>query len=419
MSVSGRRRRRALAWRLALVVAGAISLGIALADSQPDPTSSAPAAAITRGPVTSVPLPRAGQYSSLAVVGPKLIVWGGSEGTIESVPAASSTGATCQAAEVNPRTLMLSGVRRGNCADPALYRERVLANLNHVRGGPSGDIGTLRIAAVAPTARGGYALGPVLLRYDQCSDCGLSVAYGDGSLWIYAPSPIGARPNTARLLRISEQTGRVTQAWKLPTLYQALLASDRDGLWIAPSLYSGFPAHATAAQRRAAESLYHVSAGTRTPRRTLSIGPSGARWLVASGTSVWLDTGSPTATQLIRLAGPGGRVVSRVKLGAPPCGELGKGPSSVAGDATGGIYCLGVSDRDTGAVYRFDAGAQRPGVQPVASIPGVAAEDFAQPAAMVGKAYFFLEPPNVSSGPAPTSTATAHGAGVLYRVDAR
>ena len=405
-------RRRNEVRRFALSVCGAVYLGLTLAHPQPNRPGSAPTAAITRGPVTSKALPQAGQYSSLASVGGKLIVWGGTEGAVDSVPAASSTSAACEAAEVNPRTLALDGIRRGNCLNPALYHEHVLPDLGYLRGGGTGSTGTLRISVVSSAARGGYALGPVLLRYEQCSDCGLSLTYGDGSLWVYAPV-LGR--STGRLLRISEQTGRVVQSWRLPRLYQALLATDRDGVWIAPSLYSGFLEHATALQRRDAESLYRVSAGMRVPLRRYLIGPSGARWLVASGASVWLDTGTPTTTRLIRLDGPGAWVGFSAKRGAPPCGELGKGPSSIAGDATAGIYCLGASGQATGVVYRFDAGsgAQRQ----VASIPGVRAELFEQPAVTLGKSYFFLEPPNFSYGPAPALKATAHGAGVLYRIN--
>jgi hypothetical protein len=412
-----RRRRRALAWLLALAAGGAVYLGLTLAPGQPNRPTPVPVAAITRGPVSSETLPRAGQYSSLAAIGGKLIVWGGNEGNIDSVPAATSTGATCQAAQVDPATLALVAVRHGNCLNPLLYRERVLPDLVTTRGGTTGDIAAVRISVTSTIARGGYTLGPVLLRYEQCSDCGLSTAYGDGSLWIYAPNALGGSHTAGRLLRISEQTGQLVQRWSLPPLYQALLATDRNGLWIAPSLFSGDPQHASVAQRRDDESLYRVSAGMRTPDRAFLVGPNGARWLVASESTVWLQTGTPAATRLIRLNGPNARRAFSTREHLPPtCLALGKGPSSIAGDKTGGIYCVGANSTGTGMVYRFSA---RSGTgHQVASIPGVATTQFEQPAAIMGDTYFFLEPPTFSYGPGPSEKATAHGPGVLYRVRA-
>jgi hypothetical protein len=113
------------------------------------------------------------------------------------------------------------------------------------------------------------------------------------------------------------------------------------------------------------------------------IGPNGARWLVASGDSVRLDTGPPTVTRLVRLDGPRGApgVQRRAR-----CGALWGLREGVVVDcrrrdrraSTG----LSANREGTGTVYRLSA--QSGAGRQVARIPGAATTQFEQPAAIVG-----------------------------------
>jgi hypothetical protein len=80
--------------------------------------------------VSSLALPKAGDYFSLAVVGGSVIVSGEPEGSL--FPSGSTTSlsddravGTCDAATVEPGKL--GHVRHANCGDPALYGEQALA----------------------------------------------------------------------------------------------------------------------------------------------------------------------------------------------------------------------------------------------------------------------------------------------------
>ena len=255
--------------------------------------------------MSSVSLPKSGKYFSLAVVGGRVVLSGGPQGSLfpsgmastasgRSAPVNSKPTATCDSAVVDTSTLHLNDRMTANCADPALYHERAIAVSYWVnsRGSPSGTLIETRIARIDSAAPDGYTLGPVVMRYPQCSDCWAQQIYGDGSLWIYDQViPAGSRfAQVGQLLRISESTGAVVQRWQMPSIDRPLVAVNADGFWFAPSNESGWPQHTPQSQLIRYRSLYHVWPGARAPVRVLAVGGNGdALWLVASGHSVWLD----------------------------------------------------------------------------------------------------------------------------------
>ena len=193
-------------------------------------------------------------------------------------------------------TLRLGDVRHANCGDPALYGEQVLA-VSYVAQPASRTRGVgefaVRIAHVDPAARDGYTLGPVVMTYQQCSDCSAQWIYGDGSLWLYGHG---------ELLRVSDTSGKVVQRWAIPPNPRELLAVDADGLWFAPSVEGGFPIHTSASQLIRYESLYRVTPGAKTPARVFEIPGGSALWLVAAGHAVWLESGGPRSRSRFDLA---------------------------------------------------------------------------------------------------------------------
>ena len=153
---------------------------------------------------------------------------------------------TCAAASVDPLTLHVISVARGNCGDPALFGEHVMAIVyasslrNHPGWGTNALV--MRIATVDRAARAGYRLGPIIVTYPDGSDSRAETIQGDGSLWVYA-STTGPRSKLGELLRISETTGRVVERWMMPPIARALLATDANGL-------SGLLPRTTPASRR-------------------------------------------------------------------------------------------------------------------------------------------------------------------------
>lgn len=236
-----------------------------------------------------------------------------------------------------------------------MYRERVLAVSYLARGvPPSGGVGTfaVRIARADPAARDGYRLGPIVMTYPQCSDCGAEWIYGDGSLWLY-DAVNGRGPSPGELVRVSATSGRVQQQWAMPEIIRALLAVDADCLWLAPSNQSGGPPtlHPTAAQRPRYDSLYHVAPGAR-PAAVFRIGSGGALWLVAAGHTVWLDAnGIPRGSALWRLQGPHatpllhGQYPGSTNQGA----EFRAGAPTYAGNAAIGIYYVAAGSATNGS----------------------------------------------------------------------
>ena len=390
--------------------------------------------------VSSVSLPKSGKYFSLAVVDGRVVLSGGPQGSLfpsgmastasgRPAPVNSKPTATCDSAVVDTSTLHLNDRMTANCANPALYHERAIAVSYWVnsRGSPSGTLIETRIARIDPAAPDGYTLGPVVIRYPQCSDCWAQQIYGDGSLWIYDQViPAGSRfAQVGQLLRISESTGAVVQRWQMPSIDRPLVAVNADGFWFAPSNESGWPQHTPQSQLIRYRSLYHVWPGAHAPVRVLAVGGNGdALWLVASGHSVWLDANhNPRAGTLWRLTGMSAKASL---IGAYPArstegGEYGEGAPTYAGNGAIGIYYVTANFPATGAatqrITRLSPDAAI--AQTVAAIPVPASVTpnsfgFSSPAAVsVGRSFFFLDPPGA------TSTQPSHGSSVLYRMTPR
>jgi hypothetical protein len=350
-----RRRRYLLTMLLTCAAAAALLLGLrdgGSAGSGARAGAGGHASASVRVSDATLPLPRG--YFQLAAIGNRLLLTGGKQGGTPSVTD------RCTAARVDPLTLAVSSTTRGSCADPALYGRTVLpVSYVAARRSPLWELG-LRIALIAPHTRGGYRLGPTVIRYPQCSSCGLESIYGDGSLWIYAPfvapnMQIG--PSSGQLFRVSEQTGRVLERWSMPSFSRSLMATDDDGLWIAQSTFGGMPAPDQMKGDEAGEyrSMYRFTPGVRVPRRLL-IG-SGGYWMVAAGHSVWIDTSADGhASRLWHFTGNEAHPAlnARPVAAGSDCFEMGEGQPSTAGDAQAGISCVDLT-QNGGHIEHFDA----------------------------------------------------------------
>ncbi len=351
--------------------------------------------------VTSVVLPRAGQFSSLAVTGGRLLLSGGSQGPLsasgyQTALVRGRADGTCHSAVVDPRTLVVGPVTSANCGDPSLYGEHVLpiAYLLRRAGVNGAGVGTIavRIARSDPAARDGYALGPVVTTYPQCSDCQAAWIDGDGSLWLYNPllhPPHGA----GVLLRISDRTGTVLERWSMPEIVRALLAVDANGLWLSPSIESGIPGPLPPSRRIPYESLYRIAPGARSPRRVLTEGGGDARWLVAAGesASAAIDTGHGTSA-IWTFTGLEARAHGPRIADAELDSEFGTGGPTVAGNDVIGFYSVALSDGHENVIEISPGGRT---TRTVATVPsaGASPDDPAPTGATLDGSFFYLDPP--------------------------
>jgi hypothetical protein len=379
----------------------------------------------TRVALVSRMLPALGQSPWLSVAASRLIV----SDTDQMSFARGRVQGTCAAASVDPLTLRVISVARGNCGDPALYGERVMPIVYAPTWRAPPGWGTnplaMRIATVDRAAPAGYQLGPVIVTYPDGSDTRAETIQGDGSLWVYAPRT-GPRAKLGELLRISETTGRVVERWRMPQIVRALLATNANGLWLGPSNDSGFPTDASASQKVAVESLYRVAPGMRSPERVFDVGPDGARWLVANHESVWLDVGRPSGTPALwRFEGPTATPVIRAAatLGDfRQCGDLGEGSATVLGSAKG-IYCVNDPGPQSQGVYWLGSSGGRSTV--VASVSTSVSYVFMDNAVTYQGSYYFIDPPTSTDVyPSPSGSigqeAASYGQpAILYRVAPR
>jgi hypothetical protein len=364
-----------------------------------------------------------GQSPWLAVAGRRLIVLD----TDNLSVAHGRVEGTCAAASVDPVTLRVVSVARGNCGDPSLYGERVMPVVYAptLRNQPVWRTNSLdmRIATVDPAAAGGYRLGSVVVTYPDCSDCRAETISGAGSLWVYAPMT-GPKAKVGELLRISETTGRVVERWRMPSIARALLATDANGLWVAPSNGTGWPQGASRSEKTAVDSLYRVTPSESLPTRVFDVGPGGASWLVANGQNVWLAAGGlkgapalwrfdgPTATPTIRGV--------RTPGGAANCWELSGGDATVLATASG-IYCVNIGSYSQ-SVNWLELSGRRSAV--VARVTTPVNYDYLDNAVTYQGAYYFIDPstPAVFS-PSPGDEIGQETSGgqpaTLYRVAPR
>jgi hypothetical protein len=223
----------------------------------------------------------------------------------------------------------------------------------------------------------------VIVTYPDCSDCRAETIYGDGSLWVYA-SMTGPNSASSLLLRVSETTGRVAQRWRT--------------------------------------ALCRIAPGMRAPRRVLAVGLDGARWLAAAGHTIWLDAGpvkGPDSPRLWRFDGPNATPTLRAAPtpgGTRVCGDLGDGPVTVLGSATG-VYCVTNTGSFGQSVSWLGRDGRSGAVVARASAP--IRWDFADNAVTDHGSYYFIDPPaSFFAGGSPNET---HGSfpAMIYRVTPR
>jgi hypothetical protein len=381
-----RRRRR---WLLFLCCLTAASVGVALALI---PGSTKPTGATgqsSRVTVASHRLPLSTDFTGLSAVHGQLILtaYGNS-------PVGAVNGGSCSTAVVNSQNLNLGPITRGACDDPALFHRRVMEVDQYDRG-----VIHVRIAAVDPNVARGYSLGPVLFSYQQCSDCWDVSTYGPRSLWVFTPDSTPNFKGPSELFRISEQTGRVLRHWAMPKMERPLLATDQDGLWIAPSIDGGGPS-----------ALYHVTPNSRGPTRALQYGTRSnagmpARFVIASQHTVWLMTFSGIRNSRARLWRLDNTKIvehGRTLTGGEDCADSGEGPPTVLGNPNTGFDCVAIGKWVNGRgattqnVFRVLPALRSE--QRVATVrPPVETADV-QAAAALGDSYYFLDPRTQTQG---------------------
>lgn len=397
-----RARRRRLAWvAISIAAAAVVSLGYALTGrDSPGPADGTHGRLPTGASVRSLDLSHAAGYESLALVGGRLILSGGPNGSLfPSASIAASphwpAAARCWSAVVDPGTLKLSDIRTGGCDDPRLYGVEVLP-VNFVDNGGHDD-STVRIARVT---RRGYTVGPVVLRYSEASDTNAEWTYGDGYLWIYEP----ASTRGSELLQVSATSGAVVDTIPMPMISRPLIAADADGLWLVPAVSSGWTGHPVRA-------LYLVAPSARRPQiaaREVTL----ARWLVAEGRSVWVDVAQyPKPSTLWRFDGPKARPVFHRSLGAAlDYGEFGYGEPGYAGGA-GGVWAA--VPRSGQQVIRIDPNrGQAIRMATIHPQSGYQTDELQPPLVAFHGAAYFLDPP-AQAGTYPYRRA---GFSALYRV---
>lgn len=416
-----RRRRQRLA--MLVVVACAATAGVVFLVRGSGSSGGSGASASVRVAVASRSLRGVGSNPTLAVAGGRLVV---SDTENQSFHAGRVIG-TCAAATIDPRSLRVVSLARGNCGNPALYAERVLplAFVVNERPGPgwgTGELG-IRIATVDHTVSGGYRVGRTVVVYPDCSTCRAQWIYGPGSLWVFASMTSPGAPG--ELLRISATSGRVEQRWALKTpMTRALLAADEDGLWFAPGFDTccGGPRSSWAAQQY----LYHVAPGATRPARVLDVGRPGASWPVASGHTVWVqarrvsDRGRSGTVRLApaplwRVDGPAAQAKLIGASLPEPCGDVGEGPATVVGTPTLGIYCV-APGQDRQHVVAFDPRGR--GAETVVSVPAAAQYAVPDSAVVFDGSYYFLDPPATAQVSTP-AVASSWRSAVLYRITPR
>ncbi|HWE58187.1 MAG TPA: hypothetical protein VG228_00715 [Solirubrobacteraceae bacterium] len=343
--IARRRQRRKLVALLGTVVVAAAAAGAAGFHFGAATTAKT---ADWRPRLDSAALPTNGAYWQLTATRGRLMLTGG-PGALQEQRVSSIAGGvvpgTCNATTIDPASLRVLANASGSCGDPRLYGQHVLP-VTYVASSRSiygmFTLG-LRVAVASRRARLGYRLGPPVVRYPQCSDCGLEWIYGDASLWVYAPlASARADHGPGELFRISEQTGRVLQHWQMPVFTRALLAADADGVWISQSLFGGTPSPMRG-RPIDYDSIYRVAPGMRTPQRVRPLGSWGADWIAAYGHTLWVDeSDGRKPSRLWRLEGAGGsrRISARPLPSSSDCVQMGEnsGPMVVGGPAVG-IFC--------------------------------------------------------------------------------
>jgi hypothetical protein len=350
-------------------------------------------------------LTKSDRYDSIAVASGRIILYGPASPSAEY----PSTSSTCSSAVVNPSTLSLSDVRRESCADPAVFGRSVIPAISIDKDLPSSSGGPSAVVRIAHVVAGspGYALGPIVMTFSALAygQSAPSWIYGDGDLWLYDWG------NHFDLLRVSATTGAVLQRLKVPEIGQPLLAFNDEGLWIAPFGESTGP-------------MYRLTPGATSASAVFDFTSGGfAKWLVASGDSVWLDAQprpvSETST-VWELRGPDAVPVWHEAASdiIATVNEWQTGPSGMVGSGADGLWTVVVS----ASAFRQQVIRMGPSTGKLAVVATLApryqqmfgASSVLQSwtAATFDGSLFLLDPP----APVPGTENEVSGFSALYRI---
>lgn len=97
-----------------------------------------PVASVARVAVASVALPRGARYQAIVAVDGKVVLSGGSAGSLVTSASDAMGAVRCDSVVVNPATLALSEERSGPCDDPRLYGVHALVVNSFINGNPEG-----------------------------------------------------------------------------------------------------------------------------------------------------------------------------------------------------------------------------------------------------------------------------------------
>jgi len=352
-------------------------------------------------------LSKSDRYDRISVVGGRIMLFSSAGPSLEF----PSTSSMCSSAVVNPATLALSDMRRKSCADPAVFGRSVIPAISIDKGLPAsggGPSAVVRIAHVTPGSPG-YALGPIVMTFPALAygETQPRWTYGGGNLWLYD------WVNRFDLLRISATSGAVLQRLEVPKIKAPLLAVDDDGLWIAPFGESSGP-------------VYRVAPGATKPVAAFRIRSDGfAKWLVASGDSLWLDTQPRPVSEnstIWELRGSHAKPVWHRTASKSVAAALEEetGPTGMVGDGADGLWTAVATGLSRQEVIRMnpDSGeATREATLATGYEQGPGSPRFPGPqswtAALFGGSLFLLDPP------VPASTGTKNefaGFSALYRI---
>jgi len=300
-------------------------------------------------------------------------------------------GVACLEASVDPATLALLRIIEPRCDDPALAGKPVMPVQYGLRSQPNDAV--VRIARI-DSSNGRIEVGPVLMTYGNYSDTHLESAYGPGSLWLYA----SASTKGPMVLRVSEATGQVVQATRIPDLDRPVIAADAAGLYLAPA--------ANSLGNFGDGIIYHLGIGARSVAAVdRSPGFHGfVSWMTGQGEDLWADICPRQGSRPCEIA----RFNGERSLRAFQVSDRGLTGWWVAGDASSGFYSS-VVPRNVPApsttswrIVRIDPSSGAVAVVATIDLPlywtgsGEATVD--------GHALFVLTPPEQSSN------------GELYRV---
>jgi hypothetical protein len=273
--------------------------------------------------VTSVALPARYWVNQVSTAGGNLRL----TGTLPSTRLATQ----CVSALMDPVTLEIGKVTRGNCDDPALWGETVLAV------SPRPDDGLIAIAHLDADT-GTVSTGPTVMTYSYSSDTQDLETYGGGWLWIYDE----ATTNGPEVLQVSETTGQVIDKVSVPALYRPILAADADGLWLGNTV-SGNPL---------SSAVWHVAPGARS---AVGVGPASqfVSWLVAGGDHLWAGIAQVggTGRKIWRFDGP----TWTVGFSAPDRYDT----TGVVGGESGGLWAAVADPPLVGHITRSPTGVWR------------------------------------------------------------